>query len=328
MARQANELKAGFLVVVTLLLLFLTVIMVSPFNPWGEKQNIYKIRFTYIGGLSEGSPVRFGGRDAGHVVGIDVVSTRETMIEVEVSVDAGLPVKRDSTAAITSLGLLGDNYVEIDLGSAGAELLPNGEYLAQKQFPSLPELFAGVDATMVDARKLIQTLDSQISRISEKADVLLGDMDKTFNDQNQKRLTSILTETDTMIKEASPKVNDTLTHINAATAKLVPLMDSFNAAIKELEELFSDVDTMVVENRPGIQKILQDLDKTLLEARATIMEVRAVLQYNRGNLDILIENLAASSDNIREFTDTIKQHPFSLIRMPSKKPRIPPELPK
>jgi phospholipid/cholesterol/gamma-HCH transport system substrate-binding protein len=326
--QRADEVKVGIMVVVSSLLLFVTIIMVGSYSPFRTRPSLYKARFSYVGGLSQGSTVRLGGLTVGRVESIKVTEGNSSSIAVELSVKPGTPIKRDSEAAITSLGLLGDNYIEITLGSPGAELLPPGEYLKNSQYPSLPEIFKKVDAAVADAQTLIKSVNSQLDRIAGKADTLLTDVDKVFDDANRQKLSSILNETDKTIKEASPKVDTTLANIQKASERLDPIMDKADTAIKKVNQVVDNVDATISETRPELRKTMQDLDKALEDARGTIADMRSMLNYNRSQLDLLIENMAASSDNLREFTDTVKQYPFSLLRTPPYQPRKLPEIQK
>jgi len=326
--QRADEVKAGIMVLVSGLLLFITVIMVGSYSPFRVKPSLYKARFTFAGGLSQGSTVRFGGLTVGRVESIKVMGGTSSNIEVELSVKPGTPIKRDSEAAITSLGLLGDNYVEITLGSSGSEFLPPGEYLKNVQYPSLPEIFKKVDAAVADAQVLIKNVNSQIDRIAGKADTLMTDVDKVFDDANRQKLSSILGETDKTIKDISPKVNASLDNVQKASERLDPIMGKADTAVQKINQVVDNVDQTIAEIRPELRKTLQDLDKTLEEARGTITDMRSMLNYNRSQLDLMIENMAATSDNLREFTDTVKQYPFTLLRTAPYQPRKLPEIQK
>jgi phospholipid/cholesterol/gamma-HCH transport system substrate-binding protein len=328
MAQRADEVKVGVLVVLVIVLLVFTVLSVSRSGFFRIQPHIYKVQLSFAGGLAQGSVVRFGGLSVGRVESIRILP--QQIIEVEVTVKSDTPVRKNSEASVTSLGLLGDNYVEITLGTLESPLLPSGEYLKAKQTSGagMPDIMEKVNVGVGDIQKLIKDLNVQVNEISAKAKTLLTDMDTTFSSGNQQKLSSILAETDNLIKEASPKVNKTLAQVQSASAKIEPLIENVNGTVKKVDQLVVNLDATVAESRPELKNTLQELDKTLLDARSAILEIRSMMQSNRINLDVLLENLAASSDNIREFTDTVKQQPFSLIRVPSRKPRIPPEIQK
>ena len=75
-----------------------------------------KSRFTGIGGLLEGAPVRLAGVDIGSIYSISFSETqteRPVVVVMEISSTAADRIGRDAKAQIRQLGLLGDKYIEI-----------------------------------------------------------------------------------------------------------------------------------------------------------------------------------------------------------------------
>ena len=323
-----SEVKVGALVAASMLLLLITVFSISRCNPFRLEPLRYQARFHYAGGLTEGAVVRFGGLSVGRVESVKISSTENlgNTVLIGVALAPDTPVKKDSEATITSLGMLGENYLEISLGSSKTERLPAGSHLQVKEYPSIQEVFAKVDTALVDAQKLIKDVHAQINQIAGKADVLLTDMDKTFSENNQKKLTSILAQTDQMIRQTSPQIDETLTQVRSATKRVDPMFAQVETVIKKVDTLVSNLDGTVAELKPELTSSLDQLDKTLEEARLALSEMRSLLSANRGQLETVLENLSATSDNLRELTNDLKQRPSSLLRSPSPKPRLLPEI--
>jgi len=82
-------------------------------------QNTYTLysRFTSAGGLRVGSPVQVFGIEAGKVTYLGIDNERQAAL-VAVSLRKDVKTYRDATAAIKTMGLLGDNYLKIDPGGA------------------------------------------------------------------------------------------------------------------------------------------------------------------------------------------------------------------
>lgn len=328
MSQRAEEIKVGALVAVCMLILLTTVFSISRCNPFRIDPLRYHARFSFAGGLTQGSAVRFGGLSVGRVEAVEVITGSEGghVIDILLDVNPGTPVKKDSEAMITSLGMLGENYLEITLGSAKSEPLPPGGTLKTKEYPSMQELFSKVDSTIVEAQKMMKDINAQIDRISDKANTLLTDMDKTFSNENQGHLTSVLKQTDDLVKQASPKVDDTLTMIRNATARVDPMLAKVDAITEKVDALITNLNGTVTELKPEVKTSLAQLDKTLEEARLALSDMRGLMDSNRDRLDVILENLTATSDSLREFTNTIKLQPSMLLRSPAFKPRIPPEV--
>ncbi|MGE3303947.1 MAG: outer membrane lipid asymmetry maintenance protein MlaD [Hyphomonadaceae bacterium] len=98
-----------------------------------ETQGGYPIiaRFNRVDGISVGSDVRMSGVKVGAVSAVSL-DPNSYMAQITFSVDQKYKVPEDSTAKISSDGLLGGAYVSIEAGGAEAMLKPNGE-IAQTQ---------------------------------------------------------------------------------------------------------------------------------------------------------------------------------------------------
>jgi len=80
--------------------------------------------FDDIGGLSERSPVKISGVKVGQVA--DIALDEDLRAHVALDLDPGLELPIDSSAAIRTAGLLGDQFVSLEPG-AEDELLAAGE---------------------------------------------------------------------------------------------------------------------------------------------------------------------------------------------------------
>jgi len=91
----------------------------------GSRENILlKATFDDIGGLSVRAPVRVSGVKVGQVSGIDLDDDLRAIVSLEVESGVGFSI--DSSAAIRTSGLLGDQFISVELG-AEDEVLQNGE---------------------------------------------------------------------------------------------------------------------------------------------------------------------------------------------------------
>jgi phospholipid/cholesterol/gamma-HCH transport system substrate-binding protein len=90
--------------------------------------------FDNVQGLIEGAPVRLAGKDVGTVefVTFAALGRDRPPVRVVLLIESAVRhrIRSDSVAAIGTIGLLGDKYVEISMGTPEGQVLPAGGELA------------------------------------------------------------------------------------------------------------------------------------------------------------------------------------------------------
>jgi len=115
-----TELKVGVFVVVILVLFGAGIFTIGSHQKYFQRQYTLWASFSNISGLIVGAPVRLAGLTVGRVNEIRFPEdTAAKTITVELKIKKGVQkrIREDSIASIQTMGLLGDKYVEISLGS-------------------------------------------------------------------------------------------------------------------------------------------------------------------------------------------------------------------
>jgi phospholipid/cholesterol/gamma-HCH transport system substrate-binding protein len=119
-----RDLVVGLFVLVGLLAIAYLSLKVGGLELGGEKRIVLYATFNDIGGLSVRAPVRVAGVKIGQVSAIDL--DEDLRAEVALLVESGLDLSIDSSAAIRTSGLLGDQFISVELG-AEDDVLGDGE---------------------------------------------------------------------------------------------------------------------------------------------------------------------------------------------------------
>ncbi|MBV9860339.1 MAG: outer membrane lipid asymmetry maintenance protein MlaD [Alphaproteobacteria bacterium] len=82
-------------------------------------------QFDRVDGIREGSDVRISGIKVGSVVA-QTLDPKTFLADVQMSIDPGVKLPDDTSAAIISAGLLGDKYMSLSPGGSDKTIPPGG----------------------------------------------------------------------------------------------------------------------------------------------------------------------------------------------------------
>lgn len=324
MAQGKEEIKVGVVVVVAALLFMVALVFVGGVNLLRKKKSEYTTYFKFAGGLEPGSLVRYGGLKVGTVESATLDQRDSTRIKVVLQVEPDTPIKTNSVARISSLGFLGENYVEVSPGTRNAPLLPKGSVIQAMEIVQLSDVFNNVNNITVNATKLVNDLDDQVLLLAKNANVLIKNLNDVVSPENKEHFTSIMANADGMLQDSRPHVEKTLANLDTVTGKMGPILDNLNVTLGKANNLTDHLDGVLVENRKQIHDAIVSLQTSLADVDRTINDLDDTLGANRGNLDETLDNIRATSENLKQFTEMLKQHPYSLIRIKTEKDRVPP----
>lgn len=139
----------------------------------------YKLvaHFSNVLGLLPGAPVWLSGKAVGHVDAISFEAVgAEQPLRVELTLDSEVMdrVRTDSTASIGTIGVLGDSYIEISVGTLEGEVLTPGSELVTVDPVNLNAMLSKVSdvvetggVALESISDLAQNLDAVITGFSE-----------------------------------------------------------------------------------------------------------------------------------------------------------------
>jgi phospholipid/cholesterol/gamma-HCH transport system substrate-binding protein len=137
MNRKLPEILTG-LVVIVIAAVFL-VYALGRAQALGDGGYPLKAQFSSIGGLTVGSDVKLGGVVIGHVTDEHLDTTTYAAI-VTMDIDDDIKVPSDTSASITSDGLLGGNYVSLSPGGSNTMLAPGQSFAVTQSAINIEDL--------------------------------------------------------------------------------------------------------------------------------------------------------------------------------------------
>lgn len=315
--RWAEQVWVGLFVLVAAGLLIGAVLAVS--GVFGSGNIPHKSYFKFAGGLQPGATVRFGGMEAGSVQAVQVDPQDTTRIEVDFSIGQDIPLKTDSVAKITSLGPLGDNYVELSTGTRQAPRAPAGSVV--KSAPTFN--FNDMAAMVAGLEPMVQQVLVKLDQRLDELQVTMARANDLLNDKNRAAISASLANVNSMLAEDRPKVSITLDNVQAASAQLKPLVEDLKKTMAQANDALDNINAVVLDNRKDVRASVKELRQTLLTASSVMDQLNQTLNYNSDNIDEILTNVRVATQQLKELTSKLERRPYTLIRADRSKERNP-----
>ena len=96
--------------------------------------------------------------------------------------------------------------------------------------------------------------------------------------------------------------------------KIEQLTDQLAKVSGHADDTIQNVNGTVTDLRDPMRKDLLELQTTLHQAQGLLQSMQVIVRANDYKIDDTVENLRQATDNLNQFTDSLKQRPWSLIR--------------
>ena len=286
---QRGETRLGILLLLggtAAMLLALLVLARYPSLFFGGRE--YRVVFDDAAGLNQGDEVRFGGLLVGEVVELGFHEADPTRIEVAFRVRGETPVRSDTRAQITQLGLLGEPYLSLSPGRADAPVLEEGSFIASDHTMSFQEA----------VNRLAQFID--------RADTLLSGVERVAGTQPWERIERTLARVEDLVANTATSSERVFGQLETATVRLNRLVD-------RTDRLVVSIDTTLRTSAPAFATTQQEIDATIREAHVLIAELREALHAGAGMSEVM-RNLSVASENLAALSARVERDPASIFQ--------------
>jgi phospholipid/cholesterol/gamma-HCH transport system substrate-binding protein len=246
-----SQLKVGITVLVASIALAILIFLMSGTGGWLTPKITLKSYFDNASGLRVGAPVRLDGVDVGNVTGIRVVSDRDkkqTPVEVMMKVSTKYKenLHKDSLTALSTAGVLGETYIDIDSSQASGPMAEDGDVLPIRDHPDISDVVRASQGTLQNLDAILKRMDRIIAFV-ESGQGSVGKL--IYDPQLYTRLSSTVNEFQGLVNQVS-QGNGTIgklitddelyRKVNATVDKLNTMVDELNAGKGTAGKLLKD----------------------------------------------------------------------------------------
>jgi phospholipid/cholesterol/gamma-HCH transport system substrate-binding protein len=236
--------------------------------------------FDNVQGLIEGAPVRLAGKDIGTVesVSFDPASTGGPPVRVVLFVDKGVQhrIRQDSVAAIGTIGLLGDKYVEISMGTREAPALPDGGRLESRSPLDLNDV-------VVRGTRAID----EIAKLAESINGVVAEFDRSMGGKRLADTAAALSDVAREVQEGDGLLHSLVYDRYAGSG-----VESIEESLATLEEILDTIahgdgilHTLIYES-----PLEQDLVMEALNAGANLNSILKKVDAGDGTLGLMVND--------------------------------------
>jgi phospholipid/cholesterol/gamma-HCH transport system substrate-binding protein len=313
MITRLQKIRLGiFFTVSVILLLVLVALILTP--RFLEKKDVYYIGYRDLSltGLQVGGAVKYHGLTVGNVSDIRIDMEDIRRVIVEVSLDRETPIKTDTYADITMLGITGLKVVEIRGGSNEAEFLEPGGFI-------LP------------GKSVTEMITGKAEVIAEKAEMALNNLSLLTGESNQEKVMRLIDNTSqameelhTILSQNRSNFSETMANAEQASERILDLTVSTEQMVTDINTLVrSDSVVQILGNLADFSRALSNTDLVslvesmngaLLHTNRVLRELDASLTKSQTDLAYSVESMKEVIDYLNEFSRLISEDPSILIR--------------
>ena len=235
-----SQLRVGLTVIFASLTLALLLFLMSGTGGYFSHRITVVSFFDNASGLRVGAPVRLSGVDIGNVVSIRIVPDKDkqaTPVEIimKVSTKYSFNLRRDSVTTLSTAGVLGETFMDIDSSQAIGPPAQNGDTLPTHVHPDFNEVVRSSQSTLQNMDALLKRAD-RILPFAESGKGSLGKLiyDPTLYDRFSQTVAEFKGIVDQIAKGEGSLGR--LISDNDAYNKFVATLDRMNAVVDDLQQ--------------------------------------------------------------------------------------------
>ena len=296
-----SQLKVGVIVIISVVILTTLLFLMTSTSGMGffSKKLTVTTYFENSAGLKTGAAVNLQGVTIGAVKTITVVNTPDrklTPVQVVMKIDSKYQqgLHKDSTAALSTVGVLGDTVVDINSQFATGPMLADGDELKTQETPSLQDVVKQSQGTIEQLNVILAKLNNVVSDL-QSGKGSFGQL--LTNPALYDKITAAADQLQTLTK----KLNSDDNTIGKFFNDKAEMYDKINDAVTNVDTVTTDIHN----GKGSIGLLLKDptFANNLNHTISNLNEITSDMQAGKGSLGVLLKDPAFA----KKLTDTLTQ---------------------
>jgi phospholipid/cholesterol/gamma-HCH transport system substrate-binding protein len=301
---RSMEVKVGALILSAVALLVAFLLILGDVRL--KAQASLMVDFANSGDIKTGAPVKITGVTVGKVTEVTLWGGRRdpehgdkivhVRTRLRLDAEALTLLHDDATFTISTLGVLGEKYVEIDPGSLDHPPLSDGQVVD------------GTSPMRMDA------ILGQVTRIAENVDKVVRENREDIR-EIVKSLKSSLAQVDAGLAENMPAVKDTIEHVSRITDAVAGALGDGEEVKRIVASIRAFAERLDRDAGPAVSalpRVVERIGKAVDEATQLFADGRGLVADGRGVVAEAKGDILASLANVKAMTEKAKDPKSSI----------------
>lgn len=274
METKVNYALVGAFVLVFGIAIIAGVLWISSGGVTRKAYDTYLAYFTEsVSGLNPKSPVKYRGVNVGFVEAIELDAEDPNRVRVVLSIEEGVPIRQDTVATLSSQGLTGIAFLDLEGGDPSSPPLAHDGEGRPPVIATRPSLFRRLDAQT-------SALVANLSQTSESVNALLdaetrASLQRSVRDLEQ-AIHAFAGRSEAMSADAAQLLDNAARASGELTAALQRIAGSAEAVALAAEQTRQTGSALQATADQATSGVRQLRGETLPELTALLVEIRSV----------------------------------------------------
>jgi len=228
-ANMTNEARVGLFVFIVIIIFVVLSIRIGELSFNNKATYPMSMVFSSVEGLKPGSNLELAGVVVGKVTRIQLNKDFSATVTADVYEDIMLPI--DSTASISTKGVLGDKIITLSPGMATSYIKPNGNLARTEMPPSLDYLMTQLGEITTNLAELTSSLNTALGG-EEGLSNLRGIMEN---------LNTLTLDLRTLVADNRDQIDTAIANIDTTSSNLAVLTGNLSQASEGITRIVGDV---------------------------------------------------------------------------------------
>lgn len=293
METKVNYALVGAFVLVLSVAIIAGVLWIASGGTTGKSYETYLAYFgESVSGLNLRAPVKFRGVSVGFVEEIGLDREDPSRVRLVLSIEHDVPIRRDTIATLSSQGLTGIAFVDLEGGSGASPLLERAEDGSDPVIETRPSLFRRLDSQTSE-------LVANLSQVAQRLNALIDEETRTALQRTIRDLDTVVHalagRSDAMAADAA-RILENGAHaseeLSEAMRDVARIAESVQGAALQTQRAGEAVQATAEGAASGVQQLrnetVPELQRVLVEARAATASIRRLLQEIEKRPNVLV----------------------------------------